>query len=83
MNENIGLYRTGAGKIVDHQDRCQHKMQIKRGRKTSRSSCIHSAFFIPVPKTECIDGWMHLRNIQLKEDEISRKMDKMFQLAFD
>ena len=34
-------------------------------------------------ETECIDRWMHLRNIQIDNEEVSRKMDEMFRLAFD
>ena len=83
MNENIALYWTGAWKIVGLHDPCQHKLQVKIGRKAERSSCIHSAFFTPVSETECIDIWMHLRNIQIDDDEISREMDKIFLLAFD
>ena len=37
----------------------------------------------PVSETECIDRWMHLRNIQIDDEEVSRKMDEMFRLAFD
>ena len=40
-------------------------------------------FLTPVSDTECIDRWMHLRNIQIHDEEVSRKMDEMFRLAFD
>ena len=40
-------------------------------------------FLTPVSETECIDRWMHLRNIQINDEEVSRKMDEMFRLAFD
>ena len=37
----------------------------------------------PVSETECIDRWMHLRNIQTEDDEVSASMDTMFRIAFD
>jgi len=40
-------------------------------------------FVTPVSETECIDRWMHLRNIEIDNEEVSRKMDEMFRLAFD
>jgi phenylpropionate dioxygenase-like ring-hydroxylating dioxygenase large terminal subunit len=36
----------------------------------------------PVSKTECIDRWMHLRNIQIDDKKIGSSMDKMFRVAF-
>jgi vanillate O-demethylase monooxygenase subunit len=37
----------------------------------------------PVSETECIDRWMHLRNIQTENDEVGASMDAMFRIAFD
>ena len=40
-------------------------------------------FLTPVPEMECIDRWMHLRNTEIDNEEVSRKMDEMFRLAFN
>jgi len=40
-------------------------------------------FLTPVPETGCIYRWMHLRNTEIDNEEVSRKMDEMFRLAFD
>jgi len=40
-------------------------------------------FVTPVSETECIDRWMHLRNTEIDNEEVSRKMDEMFRLAFN
>ncbi len=40
-------------------------------------------FLTSLSETECIDCWMHLRNIEIDDEEVSGEMDEMFRLAFD
>lgn len=49
--------------------------------KGVRVFAIH--FLTPVSETECIDRWMHIRNIEIEDDKVGYSMDKMFRVAFD
>ena len=57
------------------------KLKEDERHKGVRIFTIH--FLTPVSETECIDRWMHLRNIQIEDDDVSQKMDEMFRIAFE
>ena len=57
------------------------KLKEDERHKGVRVFTIH--FLTPVSETECIDRWMHLRNIQIEDDDVSQKMDEMFRIAFE
>ena len=57
------------------------KIKEEERHKGVRVFAIH--LLTPVSETECIDRWMHLRNIQTEDDEVGASMDAMFRIAFD
>jgi vanillate O-demethylase monooxygenase subunit len=57
------------------------KIKEEERHKGVRVFAIH--LLTPVSETECIDRWMHLRNIQTENDEVGASMDAMFRIAFD
>ncbi|MBH68533.1 MAG: vanillate O-demethylase oxygenase [Rhodospirillaceae bacterium] len=49
--------------------------------KGVRVFAIH--FLTPISATECIDRWMHLRNIHTDDEAVAESMNQMFRVAFN
>ena len=81
IHDNI-LLDSAINEIVNNREIVtSYKLKEDERHKGVRVFTIH--FLTPVSETECIDRWMHLRNIQIEDDDVSQKMDEMFRIAFE
>jgi vanillate O-demethylase monooxygenase subunit len=67
--------------VIDFGSAPRHlRITDEERHKGVRVFAIH--LLTPVSETECIDRWMHLRNIQIEDDRVGDSMDAMFRVAF-